>query len=261
MSDADQLLRAGDLDGARAALVEAVRAKPADAPTRMFLFQLLALAGEWAKARTQLSTLAQLSPEAAMLSAVYGQAIDAEATREAVFAGRELATQHVASPWADDLAQSIHHFANGRRAQGEEARARAFDAAPDTPGVIDGQAFDWIADADARFGPAFEAVIGGRYGLQPFDGVERIESEGPMDLRDLVWFPVQIAFRDGRSIAALIPTRYPGSHASPDGAERLSRATGWRDGPAGEEGMGQRVLALSDGSERDLLSLRLLTFA
>jgi type VI secretion system protein ImpE len=256
MSDADDLLRSGDLDGARAALVEAVKARPGDAPTRMFLFQLLALAGEWNKARIQLDTLARLSPEAAMLAAVYGQAIDAEAEREAVFAGTAVARQHVASEWADGIAQALHHAANSRPAEAEEARARAFDAAPDTPGVFDGYAFDWIADADARFGPCFEAVIGGRYGLQPFDRVERIESEGPLDLRDLVWYPVQIAFRDGRSIAALLPARYPGSHLAEDGAERLTRATGWREGL----GSGQHLLALSTGEERGLLSLRLLTF-
>jgi type VI secretion system protein ImpE len=68
MSTADELLRAGDVDGARAALIEVVRAKPSDHTARMFLFQLLCVLGEWDKAKSQLAILAQLSPEAQMLA-------------------------------------------------------------------------------------------------------------------------------------------------------------------------------------------------
>ena len=103
-TEADTLLRSGDLDGARRVLVEAARREPGDAPTRLFLFQLLALAGEWDKARAQLGTLAQLSPEAQMLSVVYGQAIEAEREREAVFAGDARAAIHGDAPWAQGIA-------------------------------------------------------------------------------------------------------------------------------------------------------------
>lgn len=260
MSSPNELLSLGDIDGARAALVDSVRANPGDAPTRMFLFQLLALSGEWAKARTQLDTLARLSPESAILAVVYGQAIEAEAEREAVFGGTSSAQQHIHVSWAEGIGQSIEDFANGRVAEGERVRELAFNGAPDTPGSIDGARFDWIADADARFGPCFEAIIDGRYGLQAFDQVDRIESEGPKDLRDLVWYPVQIAFRDGRSTAALMPTRYPGSHASQDQAQRLARATGWHGDVGGQAGIGQHLWMTSDGEERGLLSLRLLAF-
>lgn len=261
MADADQLLRAGDLDGARRALVEVVRAKPGDAQARMFLFQLLSIAGEWDKARTQLNTLAQLSPEAQMLSVAYGQAVDAERQRADVFAGTAPMALLVPSEWAEPLVDAIRHFAQGHTAEGEAARERAFEAAPDTPGTLDGVAFDWIADADGRFGPAFEAIIGGRYGLVPFDAVASIKSEGPKDLRDTVWYPAQIALRSGQSVAAMLPARYPGSEASPDVNERLGRATGWHDGASGQEGSGQHLWSLSTGDDRDLLSVRQLTFA
>jgi protein involved in temperature-dependent protein secretion len=256
MSDADELLRSGDLDGARAALVEVVRRDPGHVPTRMFLFQLLALAGEWDKARVQLDTLARLSPEAAMLATVYNQAIAAERVRESVWAGQATAEQHLASDWLGDVAEAIRLDATGDHDGAAAARERAFDAAPDTPGQIEGQRFAWIADADPRLGPCFEVILAGRYGLQAFDQVERISSEGPRDLRDLVWYPVQIGFRNGQSAAALLPARYPGSHAATDPAERLARATGWTD--AG--GSGQHLLATSEGDEHGLLSLRLLRF-
>ncbi|WP_419809597.1 type VI secretion system accessory protein TagJ [Sphingomonas sp.] len=260
-NDADQLLRAGDLDGARRALVEVVRAKPGDAQARMFLFQLLAAAGEWDKAKTQLNTLATLSPEAQMLSVAYGQAVDAERQRAAVFAGTERAQLLVTSDWANALVDAIEHYALGRIAEGDAARDAAFEAAPDTPGTLDGVEFDWIADADSRFGPAFEAIVGGRYGLVPFDTVASLKSGGPKDLRDTVWYPAQVAFKSGQSVAAMLPTRYPGSEASDDVNERLGRATSWRDVAWGQAGSGQHLWTLSTEDDCDLLSVRQLVFA
>ncbi|HEU0044673.1 type VI secretion system accessory protein TagJ [Sphingomonas sp.] len=260
-TDADQLLRAGDLDGARRALVEVVRAKPSDEGARMFLFQLLAIAGEWDKARTQLSLLAQLSPEAQMLSTAYGQALEAERERADVFAGKTRMQLLLASDWAEGLCDAIQLYGNGRADEGSDRRDAAFEAAPDTPGALDGTAFDWIGDADSRFGPSLEAIIGGRYGLVPFDTVASIKSEGPKDLRDTVWYPVQLAFKSGQSVAALLPTRYPGSEASNDVNERLGRATRWRDTDWGQVGSGQHLWALSSEDERDLLSVRHLVFA
>jgi type VI secretion system protein ImpE len=260
VADADQLVRAGDLDGARAALVEVVRADPANAQARMFLFQLLALAGDWDKAKKHLATLAQLSGEAQMLATAYGQAIDAETERAAVFAGTARARQHVPSDWAEGLVDALELLGKGDAEAAEQARNEAFDAAPETPGDLDGERFDWLADADGRLGPCFEAIIGGRYGLQAFDQVERIESEGPVDLRDLVWYPVQIAFRSGQSVAAFLPARYPGTEANGTAQEKLARGTSWHDTPFGEAGCGQHLWALSSGEERGLLSLRTLTF-
>jgi len=139
-------------------------------------------------------------------------------------------------------------------------REQAFDAAPDTPGELDGVAFDFIADGDTRFGPSFEAIIAGRWGIVPFDSVESIKSEGPRDLRDLVWLPVQLAFKSGQSVNAMLPTRYPGSEFEPDAAIRLARRTDWRDASWGTAGVGQHEWSLSGGEDTGVLSLRKLTF-
>lgn len=262
MADADDLLRAGDLTGARQALIDRVKRAPEDQPSRMFLFQLLCVLGEWEKAKAQVRLLAQMSPEAQMLSVAYNMALEAEAEREKVFAGEAPPALLVnTSEWAGDLTAALGFLAQGRTADAEAARERAFDAAPDTPGQFGDIAFDWIADADPRFGPGFEAVIYGRWGLVPFDAVAKITSEGPQDLRDLVWLPVEIEFKTGQSVAAILPVRYPGTAASGDAEQMLSRATAWREGPLGDEGLGQRVWTLSSGDEVDLLSLRRLTFA
>jgi type VI secretion system protein ImpE len=258
---ADDLFRGGDLDGARLALVEIVRARPADAEARMFLFQLLAILGEWEKARRQLDTIAQLSPEASMLATAYGQAIEAEGVRATFFAsGGAIHLHGGGSPWMTDLAEALAAFATGDSETGEAARERAFDAAPDTPGTIDGTPFDWIADADARFGPALEAIIGGRWGLVGFDQIASIKSTGARDLRDTVWYPVQLMFHNDQSVAAMLPARYPGSEAADDAMIRLGRSTAWHVGPSGEVGLGQRLFGLSDGEERGLVGVREIVF-
>jgi type VI secretion system protein ImpE len=227
----------------------------------MFLFQLLCVLGEWDKAKSQLAILAQLSPEAQMLAVAYGQAIEAEQFRAEVFAGRATPPNlSRRSPWADELALSIGHFAAGRLSEAEEARDKAFEAAPNTPGELDGVAFEWIADADHRFGPCLEAIIAGSYGILPFDAVETVTSEGPQDLRDLVWYPAQITFKQGHSVAGMLPARYPGSEHSRDGSVLLGRTTLWSDLPGGEQGQGQRLLSLSGGEDRGLLELRRLAF-
>ena len=118
----------------------------------MFLFQLLALAGEWDKARTQLLSLAQLSPEAQMLAVAYGQAIDAEVTRAKVFAG-EVKVDVLANGegWAAGLADAIQLLALGKTEEGLAARDAAFENAPDCPGMFNDTPFEWIADCDSRF--------------------------------------------------------------------------------------------------------------
>jgi type VI secretion system protein ImpE len=261
LTNADELLRGGDLTGARKALVEAVRARPDDEQARMFLFQLLAVLGEWEKAHTQLNALAQLSPEAQMLSVAYGQAIEAEKLRARFFAsGGEAHIHGGATGWPVDLARALSLFGTGDRDEALRLREQAFSAIPDTPGEIDGVRFEWLADADARFGPTLEAIIGGRWGLVPLDAVTKITSAGVRDLRDVVWYPVQIMFRSGQSVAAMVPARYPFAATGGTDAERLARATNWSSGPAGDVGSGQRLLSLSTGADVDILSLRSLVF-
>lgn len=261
MADADELLRAGDLNGARASLVDQVKRAPSDQGARLFLLQLQCLCGEWDKAQAQLRTLASLSPEAQMLAVTYNAAIDAERERAEAFAGRAPPALLVkSSSWAGDLAAALAADARGQAEDAEAKRSRAFETAPDTPGEIDGVAFDYLADGDARFGPALEAIVAGRWGLVPFDSLESVKSEGPRDLRDLVWLPAQLAFKTGQSVNALLPTRYPGSESAEDAALRLARRTEWADAPWGMRGVGQHEWTLSGGEDVGLLSLRTLTF-
>ena len=253
----DDLLCAGDLSAARAALVDTVKRAPGDQGARMFLWQVMAVQGDWDKAVSQLRALASLAGEAQMLSTVYHQAIVAEGQRAKAYAGQAPFPVLVSSsPWIDRLAEGLGALAAGRTQEGSALRDEAFDAAGDTPGEIDGTPFVWIADADPRLGPCFEAIVAGRWGLVPFEAVTRIKTEGPRDLRDVVWLPVEMALRSGQSAAALLPARYPGAETASD-ALRLGRATEWE----GDVPLGQRLWSRDDGAETGVLDFREIVMA
>jgi protein involved in temperature-dependent protein secretion len=261
MASPDELIRAGDVAGARAALIEEVRARPDDRKARMFLSQVLLVLGEWDKALTHMKALANLSPEALTLFTAYDRAITAEKSREAVFAGKA-APEGLApgGPWFQTLLQALAAETKGDLASAATLRAEAFDQAPETKGDADGVAFDFIADADSRFGPSLEAVVDGKYGLVPFEAITELTCDGVTDLRDLVWMPARMTLKTGQSGHVFLPSRYPGAATDPDTAIKLARKTEWEDaGELGNRGRGQRVFDAGE-TEIAILELRRLTF-
>jgi type VI secretion system protein ImpE len=154
------------------------------------------------------------------------------------------------------LIESLLQKGQGNVAMADELAARAFDAAPECSGKIDGEAFAWLADADSRLGPVLEACVNGRYYWIPLSRLSRVELDAPEDLRDCVWTPANFMFSNGGETVALIPTRYPGSESSEDGAICLARKTEWLD--AGNDrwlGLGQRVFA-TDAGDHAIMSVR-----
>jgi type VI secretion system protein ImpE len=269
MTRADELLRAGDVVGARQELFEQVRANPSDERVRMFLFQLCSLVGEWERAKAQLQMLAKLDPKMQMLSVAYNQCIDAEAKRAQVFAGETLARILADADWAASLAEALAARAKGE-ADAADLYDAVFDAAPTSPGTAEAIAengaeeelsFDWIADADPRLGPATEAMIAGNYGLMPFAALESLEISEPVDLRDTVWLPAQFSLRGGAKVAGFIPARYPGSETAEDPSVVLGRSTTWHEDAVGDHPLGHRLFVFSDGSELPLQQLRRIRFA
>ncbi len=261
MASPDDLIKAGDVAAARAALVDEVRARPDDRQARMFLSQVLLVLGEWDKALTHMKALANLSPEALTLFTAYDRAITAEKQREAVFAGKATPEGLApGGPWFQLLLQALAAEAKGDAEAAARLRGEAFDQAPETQGTADGAAFDFIADADSRFGPSLEAVVDGKYGLVPFDAVVELSCDGVRDLRDLVWMPARLSLKTGQSGHVFLPVRYPGAAADPDSAIKLARKTEWEDhGDLGNYGRGQRVFDAGE-NEVAILELRRLTF-
>ena len=256
MADAEQSLREGDVVNALKALQQQVRAQPADAKLRTFLFQLLAAMGQWERALDQLNVAATLDPSALAMAQMYREALRCELLRADVFAGKR-SPMVLGQPdeWLALLIESTLVAGRGQ-GQGAALRERAFEAAPASTGTIDGAAFAWIADADMRLGPVLEAILNGRYYWIPFNRLRRIDIEAPEDLRDVVWMPAHFEFANGGESVGLIPTRYPGLELSDDGALCLARKTLWQEVSAGVyQGLGQRVLA-TDAGEYPLMDVR-----
>ncbi|RYF97928.1 MAG: virulence protein SciE type, partial [Caulobacteraceae bacterium] len=164
------------------------------------------------------------------------------------------------SPWIDTLAQSLTATAAGRSDEGERLRDEAFEAAGDTPGKIGEHKFNWIADVDSRLGPCFEAIVQGKWGLIPFEAITRIKTEGPKDLRDIVWLPVELSLRSGQSAAAFLPARYPGFETESNQV-KLGRATEWREDQGGEHPVGQKLWSTDADLEIGILDFTDLQLA
>ena len=251
-------LRQGDLTATLSEVQQQVREHPEEPRHRVFLFQLLAVLGDWPRAATQLDVLADLHAAALPMARTYREAVRVELLRAQVFAGRTTPVIFgEPEAWMALLLESLRQAADGRFAEAGRLRDLAFEQAPAIPGTIDGASFSWLADADTRVGPMLEAIVDGRYWWVPFQRIRAVRIEPPADLRDLVWAPAFLTWVNGGDKVALIPARYPGSEAHQDPAIRMGRRTEWteREGGTVVEGLGQRMLA-TDLGEHPLLEVR-----
>jgi type VI secretion system protein ImpE len=256
---AEQAVRDGDLDVALRDLQDQIRKNPEKAELRVFLFQLLCVMGQWDRAQAQLDVSAELDDGTLAMVQMYREALQCELLRADVFAGKK-SPLIFGEPeqWLALLIESIlvRGAGNGRADHAESLRQRAFDEAPTSTGTIDGEAFDWIADADMRLGPVCEAIINGRYYWLPFSRVSRIDLDAPADLRDVVWMPAHFQFANGGEAVGVIPTRYPGSEKHEDPRVRLARKTVWTEvAPDVFWGAGQRIFT-TEGGEHPLMDIR-----
>lgn len=255
--DPREHLRRGDIGAAREALQAQIRAEPANAELRVFLFQLLCVTGDWARAMTQLAVAGDMDAGTLGMVQVYREALRSEALRTEVFAGRR-SPLIFGDPerWIALLLEALKLTAAGESSKGQALREEAFEAAPTSTGRVNGQPFEWIADADVRLGPMLEAVVNGRYYWIPFSHIAQLRIEQPEDLRDLVWMPAEFKWTNGGDAVGLLPTRYPGSEASDDPSIRLARRTEWQaQGDEVHFGLGQRLLA-TDRDEFPLMEVR-----
>lgn len=256
-SAAELSLKEGRLDDALAQLQEQVRKNPNVAKHRVFLFQLLALNGQWDRALNQLNVCGNLDDANLAMVQTYREAIRCELLREKIFKG-ETSPLVFGEPeqWIALLIEACKLSAQANYAQAAELRDQAFELAPTTSGSFNSVAFDWIADSDTRLGPVVEAIVNGRYYWIPFNRIAKIDIEAPSDLRDLVWLPAQFTWANGGSAFGLMPSRYPGTDQAEDAALRLARKTEWNEPAAGHyHGLGQRIL-ITDASEHSLFDTR-----
>lgn len=257
MSPAEQCLQEGNPSEALKQLQGLIKKDPSNAKLRTFLFQLLAVLDDWDRALAQLNVAGDLDAGCLPMVQTYREAIACEVLRKQIFLGTKTPLVFGdPKQWIALLQQALVLEAEQRYADAQTLRSQAFELAPVTSGTVNGEAFEWLADADVRLGPILEAIVNGRYYWIPLQQIKQIQLEAPTDLRDVVWMPAHFVWANGGDAVGLIPTRYPGSDTAADELLRLARKTEWQELYAGTFfGLGQRLLS-TDTHEYALMDIR-----
>jgi type VI secretion system protein ImpE len=238
MPTAQELYREGRLSEAIAALQSLLRDQPGDKRARSFLFELLCFAGEFERARKQLTALGEDAKESKLGIAFYFAALRAEEERQA-------------------------YYQNPPPAGEGEAPSPPAEAQAPVSGRCNGKAFSGIRDLDPRLGDSLEFLAAGKYQRMAYRYLAKIEFSAPTRVRDLYWLPANaqttsaLGSTDLESI--LVPVLYPFSYLFDDDQTRLGRSTDWTELDGEEIPCGQRVLIIG-GEEVPLVSLRTLEF-
>lgn len=256
----DDLLKEGRLDEVLQAITAQVRTHPADPKLRIFLFQVLALLGQWERAQNQLKVSGELDSGNALLVGTYSKVIQSEMDRASIFTGAG-SPSVIGEPkqWLALLFEALKTQIQGNYKQAAALRAEAFSQADAVSGSIDGAPFEWLADGDARFGPCMEVILTAGYFWVPFSRIHQIQFEAPTHLRDKVWVAAEITWSNGGKAVGFVSSRYPGSETSTDSQIVLAHKTEWLD--MGHEcfvGRGQRMLTTESG-DYPLLDIRNIT--
>lgn len=245
--DATGLYREGKLADAIEAQLQAVKSDPADHGKRLFLFELLAFAGDWDRARRQVDVVQYDDLELETATQAYRALLDAEQARHRLFA-EGIRPQFLADlpPHVDLRLQALDCLRAGQPAETSKLLHQADAAAPSIRGQLNGKPFELLRDCDDLFGPVLEVMARGSYFWVPLEQVELVSINAPRFPRDLIWLPAHLEMTASRG-DVFLPVRYPDSPQHPDPAVRLGRATEWKgtdNQPV--RGFGQRTFLVND---------------
>jgi type VI secretion system protein ImpE len=246
--NASALFKAGKLQEAIAAQTQQVRDDPADQSKRLFLFELLAFAGDLDRARRQIDALNYEEPDLQMAALGYRQLLDSEQARRQVF--REKVTPRFVGQPGDHVLlrlDALQRLQDNRPAEAVEVLARADEAVPPMKGMLNDKPFESLRDCDDLFGPVLEVMAQGSYFWVPLEQVATLAMNPPKYPRDLLWFPARLAMRDGPTAEVFVPVVYPGAHEQDNEAIKLGRLTDWKTVEGGPVlGIGQHMFQAGD---------------
>lgn len=258
---AQTLIREGKVKEALAELFQSVRDNPANLDYRIYLFQLLAVDGQYDRALTQLNVTGEMDPKTLMMVQTYREVIQCEVLRSQVFAG-------VKTPlifgdpeaWVAPVLESLKQAAAGEHEKAQQLRESAYELIPTISGNINGDAFEWMADADSRIGPFVEAIVNGKYFWIPTTCIKDIHFHEPEDLRDLVWLPTEFTWANEGKAVGFVPVRYIDNASESKPELQLARLTDWQQAADNiYYGLGQRMFA-TDAGDYSLLDIRDIHF-
>jgi type VI secretion system protein ImpE len=247
--NASSYFEAGQLQAAIDAQIKDVKAKPEDAAGRLFLFTLMAFAGDLERARRQIEAVSfnDVKRDTAVLA--YRDLLEAEQVRRRVL--REAATPHFLKeppPHVHLRLEALRRLLDNQTADAGRLLEEANAAAGSVRGQLNGKPFESLRDCDDLFGTLLEVMNQNRYAWVPLEQVKSVTIGEPRTPRHLLWVPAKLEMQDGQAGDVFLPALYPGSHEQPDDRIRLGRMTDWKtfdDGPV--LGMGQHTFFLDEG--------------
>jgi type VI secretion system protein ImpE len=240
---ARDLLADGNLSGAVAAQLAHVARWPADPAARLFLAELLALAGDLPAARDELRLIDSPDPGWPGQRRRFVHVLKAEHARSV--RGRRPAFPHPAPVHARARRRALLALQAGDPAAAERWIDRADEAAPHLLGHWNGREFDGLRDAGDRFAQVLEAFAGEHYVWLPLDQVRRVRLDPPAGVLDVAFRPARVTLVGGQELAVVVPLTYPGSAAAGD-AFALGQDVDFPDRGGPACGVGAKVYMLGD---------------
>src|SRR5260370_32490672 len=210
---ATESFKAGRLQEAITAQIQEVKSHPADHAKRLFLFEILAFAGDLDRAKRQIDAIVydELELEAAALA--YRKLIESEQARRKLFS-EGLSPQFLLDP-PEHLKlrlEAVNRLRENHPAEAAETLARAAEAAAPVHGQLNNNPFESLRDCDDLFGTVLEVMSQGRYFWVPLEQIDSLSMNGPKFPRDLICMPSHLVMRDGPAGDGLLPERYRRAH-------------------------------------------------
>jgi type VI secretion system protein ImpE len=226
MNEAKELLSAGRLEEASAALLGHVKANPNDAASRTFLFELSCLSGDWDRAERQLDVIGQQSSEAQLGVMVYRANISAERERRRVFAeGGQPHFLREPPAYVDLCVEALKQVNRGLLTEARATLDRAEEERPAIAGSLGGKEFQDFRDYDDFIAPVVELIVKDKYVWLPFEQIKSIQISPPRQLRDMIWASARVEATDGTIGEVYMPSLYADTSSSTNDQLRLGRLT------------------------------------
>lgn len=260
---ADESFKAGRLQEAVDAQLQAVKKDPLDHGKRLFLFELLAFQGELDRAGKQIDAIEFEDPERNAAKAAYNRLLQAERTRRQLFAEgtppKYLDEPPAHVPLRLKAAEALRQ---NNLSEASTLLAQAAASMPEVHGELNGKPFELLVDCDDLFGTVLEVISStGAYFWVPLEQVDKLVVQGPRYPRDLLWAPAHLTVKKGDEGEVYLPVLYPDSYAHPKEEVKLGRVTEWQaDEGAPVRGHGMRVF-LVDEAGVNLLDWRTLNIS
>jgi len=244
---ANELFKAGKLSEAIDAQLKEVKARPADHGQRLFLFELLAFAGDLDRAQRQIEAVNynEMELDAAVLA--YRKLLDSERARRRLFSESRIPRFFGAQPEHVHLRlEAVNRLRENRPAEATELLTKATALMPEVKGELNGKPFSSLRDCDDLLSGVLEVMAQGAYFWVPLEQIDAISISPPKTPRDLLWLSARLEMTDSAGSVHL-PVLYAGSHEHPDSQVKLGRVTDWKSTEGGPVlGLGARTFLLDE---------------